>query len=624
MRRLYREGERDGAFVHSPFDPDGMTEFFDWLNEPALEAATPIPLSRFWFDLYRERSDLQAVFPDLPTEISEYMRWIDGHGRQTGDVRGLMPQDTGAGGEPGAGGLPADAGNRAPLGVNVAGFLQSELGIGEAGRGLISGLDAVRVPVLPVHGDWRPSSRQGHEYAMFDTDAAAFPINVVCVNADVLGHWAAQAGEEFFANRYTIGFWWWEVLAFPREWLPAFELVDEVWAATDHVADALMPVSTVPVTKITMPVTAPALTHRSRLELGLPEGFLFMFLFDHHSIFERKNPLAAIEAFKRAFPPDSGPSLVVKSINHEFHPHAHERLLLAAAEHPDVHLLDNYVSARDKNAMIASADCYVSLHRAEGFGLTMAEAMCLGKPVIATRYGGNLDFMDDRNSWLVDCRMVPIGAGQKPYPAEGEWADPDLDQAAHHMRSIFADPAAARDRGARAARHMHEAHSPLVAGRSMQRRLEHIHARRGQWPRRQGAAAPPRPELERLAGLVAGGGLAPARSRGLRSSFRRLVLRLMKPYTAYQLEVDRAVVEGLGAALEEASAAGDALLADRRRAARREAAQLAEMRRHAARLEELRGVVEGQSGNASPQGIEPENGETELDPRVARRTMSGA
>ncbi len=92
---------------------------------------------------------------------------------------------------------------------------------------------------------------------MFDTDAAVFPINIVCVNADVLSHWAAQAGEDFFSGRYTIGFWWWEVLAFPHEWLPAFDLVDEVWVATQHVADALMPVSSVPVTKVTMPVSAP-------------------------------------------------------------------------------------------------------------------------------------------------------------------------------------------------------------------------------------------------------------------------------------------------------------------------------------------------------------------------------
>src|SRR6202034_4553891 len=76
----------------SAFDPEGTQEFIDWLNEPALEAATPIPVSRFWFDVYRERKDLQAVFPDLINDVGEFMRWIDGFGHEMGDVRNLMPE----------------------------------------------------------------------------------------------------------------------------------------------------------------------------------------------------------------------------------------------------------------------------------------------------------------------------------------------------------------------------------------------------------------------------------------------------------------------------------------------------------------------------------------------------
>src|ERR1700686_3063005 len=475
LRRLYREGEREGDFRLSPFAADGAREFFDWLNEPALEAGTPLPVSRFWFDVYRERKDLQIVFPRLTEQVEEYLRWIDGYGHEMGDVRGLLPADEGgAQGElRGLGPLAFGLRESGPWGGNVSGFLQSELGIGESARGLKAGLDAAAFPLLPVHGHWRPSSRQDHAYAMFDTDAAAFPINIVCVNADVLPQWAAQTGEGFFAGRYTIGFWWWEVLAFPPEWLPAFDLVDEIWVATQHVADAIMPVSSVPVTKVTMPICAPPVTPRSRRELGLPEGFLFLFLFDHHSVFERKNPLASVAAFKRAFPPGAGVSLVIKSINHEYHAQEHERLLLAAAEHPDVHVLDRYVSASEKDSMIASADCYVSLHRSEGFGLTPAEAMCMGKPVIATRYGGNLEFMNDRNSWLVDYELVPIGPGQEPYPAAGEWAEPDIEKAAVFMREIANDLARARERAARGAREMSSTFSPQAAGASMRRRLEH-------------------------------------------------------------------------------------------------------------------------------------------------------
>ena len=592
MRRLYREGERAGAFRLSPFDAEGSEEFLDWLNEPALEAATPIPISRFWFDAYREREDLQAVFPDLVEDVREFLRWIEGYGHEMGDVRGLMPDSADTAADLVTDGALSE-GHEEPWGVNVAGFLQSELGIAEAARGLICGLDAAHIPVLPLHGHWRPSSRQEHVYAMLDTDAAAFPINIVCVNADILPQWAARAGEGFFSGRYTIGLWWWEVLAFPPEWLRAFELVDEVWVASQHVADALMPVSSVPVTKVTMPVSAPPTRDRSRLELGLPEGFLFMFLFDYHSVFERKNPLAAIEAFKRAFPAGSGAKLAIKSINHEHHPHAHERLLLASAEHPDIHLIDCYVTASDKNSMIASADCYVSLHRAEGFGLTPAEALCLGKPVIATRYGGNLEFMNDRNSWLVDYELAPIGPGHTPYPADGEWADPDVEQAAGYMRAIFEDPGAARERALRGAADMRSAHSPQAAGHSMRQRLEHVHSRRARWGHRA-RVRDEEPDFGRLTELVTQGPRPSHRSSigRLLRPIRRLLLRLIKPFTAYQQMVNSEALKLIRTIAETSAETHDALRAERLHAAQQTAAELAELRRQAARTEELAGEVD--------------------------------
>jgi glycosyltransferase involved in cell wall biosynthesis len=114
-------------------------------------------------------------------------------------------------------------------------------------------------------------------------------------------------------------------------------------------------------------------------------------------------------------------------------------LLLAAADRSDVVVIDEHLSRPDQMAMHAAADCLVSLHRSEGLGLHCAEAMWLGKPVIATRYSGNLDFMDDGNSLLVDASMVPVLHGEGVYPPTARWADPDLDQAAAHMRAIVAD-----------------------------------------------------------------------------------------------------------------------------------------------------------------------------------------
>ena len=205
-------------------------------------------------------------------------------------------------------------------------------------------------------------------------------------------------------------------------------------------------------------------------------------MFDFNSVMERKNPLGLVTAFKRAFPHGSGPSLVLKSINARFQPGHDAALLDAVADRPDISFRDGYVSAEDKTALLAAVDCYVSLHRAEGFGLTLAESMYLGKPVIATGYSGNLDFMTDQNSFLVRHSMVPVGKGADPYPADAQWAEPDLDHAAELMRQVVENPAHAGERAARGAADIRARHSPFVAGASMERRLEVIRARLGQTP----------------------------------------------------------------------------------------------------------------------------------------------
>jgi hypothetical protein len=191
-------------------------------------------------------------------------------------------------------------------------------------------------------------------------------------------------------------------------------------------------------------------------------------------------------------------------------------------------------------------DCYVSLHRAEGFGFGPAEAMCLGKPVIATGYSGNLDFMTPENSLLVDYRLVPIGAGADPYPADARWAEPDVAHAASLMRGLFDDPERARRLGATAAADIRRTHSPSAAGQIMRRRLETIRAigrpRPGIDPARR------RPALAVLPMRVRQGPIQvarPGRAQALRGLARNAVLRLMRPYTTYQQSIDTMVVGAL-------------------------------------------------------------------------------
>ncbi len=224
---------------------------------------------------------------------------------------------------------------------------------------------------------------------------------------------------------------------------------------------------------IRVPITPGEPGPLSRAELGMPEGFCFCFLFDYRSVFRRKIRWAG-RGFCRAFEPGAGPSLVIKSICGDEFPAEREALAAATRDRPEIHLLKDTVSAGMKDAMIAGCDCYVSLHRSEGLGLTMAEAMYFGRPVIATAYSGNLDFMNEGNSYLVPHTMVEIGPDADPYPAEQEWAEPDLEQASALMRQVFENPEAAALRGRRAADDIRRTHSPQAAAEAIKLRIGQI------------------------------------------------------------------------------------------------------------------------------------------------------
>ena len=359
-----------------------------------------------------------------------------------------------------------------------------------------------------------------------------------------------ELGDDFFRGRYTIGFWAWEVSAFPPQFASSFAHIDEVWVGTQHTRDAVAAVATVPVVRIPQPVSMPDDATSAQPPAGLPGGFRLLFAFDYLSIFERKNPLATIDAFTRAFSPGSGTSLIIKTLNHDQNPAAHARLLAAAHAHPDVHVIERRLSQSERNGLINAVDCYISLHRAEGFGYTLAESMWLGKPVIATGYSGNLDFMTDRNSYLVDHRLVPIGAGNDPYPADGVWAEPDVEHAAKLMRDVFENPEEAARRAQRAAAEIRSNNGLDATGRAMAQRLSVLSDVPRQPNGRQSTGE------SRARELIASGPLPPGRpSFGAPQRVaRRVLLRLLKPVTVHQRLVGEELlrrIEQLEAELDE-------------------------------------------------------------------------
>ena len=576
----------DEGIAASPFDTHGWAALRGWMTAVDPDRAAG-GSTRFLYAVWRDRPDLQAVYPHLDVDADRdgFHGWVIVHGVPEGQV-----PDWAAPMEP-AGLHDARAPEESALGVNVAGYFQSELGVGEAARRIVTALDAAQVPLLAVQGPTQPPSRRGHDAGSSSTESAVFPLNLVCVNADGLPQFAREAGPRFFAGRRTIGLWWWELPDFPSSLMKAFEHVDEIWVGSRYVHDAVSRASPVPVLRMPLPVVAPHPPTRTREELGLPDGFLVLFLFDHNSVMERKNPIGLIEAFSRAFPEGSGASLFIKSINADQHPAEHKRLLQAAGERNDIHVHDGYVSADDRDAMIAACDVYASLHRAEGFGLTLAEAMALGRPVLATGWSGNVDFMSPDTSWLVPHAMIAVGPGNEPYEANSEWADPDLDAAATAMREIRDDPVEAARRAMAGQRVIAEQHSPTAAGRAMRDRLELVYPdawavasklaeQRAAVPREAVEAARRRAELGPEDFAARGAGRA-------RSWLRSLTFRLSRPQVLNQQATDGAIVEALGQITEHLEALERRRAADERGAAHLAASLLARERLTQQRIGEL-------------------------------------
>jgi glycosyltransferase involved in cell wall biosynthesis/SAM-dependent methyltransferase len=586
MRALYRAGVEAGECPRSIFTPAGEAAFLAWLGAPAPAAPA---VSRYLHGLWSSRPDLQRAYPTVEGgDVAGFVGWCVAHGREEVPIADvLLPREELERQRAGSARAPVARIER-PYGVNVAGYLRSELGIGEVARQLIRGLDAAAVPALPM-GLVAQESRQGHAYAAGGLGDNPFAFNLVCVNADGTPGFARQAGPRFFEDRYTIGVWWWETSELPERFKDAFEHVDEVWVGSRFVAQTIDAApSPVPVTHVPIPVHCSEPPPFRPGEHGWPDAFTFLYSWDYCSVFKRKNPLAVIEAYRAAFDEDAGTALVLKCINPGFDPGGHRRVEEAIGGRGDIVLMDDYLDPEDKDRLMRSCDCYVSLHRSEGLGLTVAEAMFHGKPVIATNYSGTTELMTPENSFPVGYELVPIGRGADPYPADGTWAEPDVAEASRLMRRVFEQPEEAARRGERAAHDMRARFSAEAAGKVMRGRLDHIAGRLGA-PDALAVAEAGRSELR---GLVRRGARPdrPSRFGKPGAAARRLVLRAMRPYTAYQERVNRALEQALVAGMARAQAG---LLAQLRaqRASIEELAQLAA--RLAAGGEALRRELEG-------------------------------
>ncbi len=341
----------------------------------------------------------------------------------------------------------------------IVGHPFAPIGMGQHLRSTFRALRAaqVRVKILDVYRVPNPDADLCAELEPFLTDHIPSGLGIFCINGDEVEPVLRHLGERVGAGRRII-YPAWELPRYPSEWARELERFDEVWAASAYTQASIAGSVSIPVRHLPL-ATEPRLTRPlGRRSFGIPEDcYAFLLFCDLQSYIERKNPYAALEAFQRVLEerPGLNVRLVIKINGSQTRPEQARKFTGRLESFADrVVVLDQTMTDAEIKALHINCDAFLSLHRCEGYGFALAEAMYFGKPIVATGYSGNMDFMEPAIAHLSDFKLIPVPEGAYPHAAGQVWAEPDVRQAAAAMIQLAENPEAGRALGAAASRHM--------------------------------------------------------------------------------------------------------------------------------------------------------------------------
>lgn len=368
--------------------------------------------------------------------------------------------------------------NTLEKGINLIGYLQASTGLGEAARSSHTALTTTNLPCELIDFEENIPNNQKVSQAYIQAEPPTFKyrFNLFHINPPQLSSLWNVFSPAQLSSHYNIGVWYWEMPEFPNEWNKYFNLVDEIWVASQFVKESIEKNSQIPVIIIPPCIQVQTQPDLKRADFGLPEEpYLFLCAYDVLSSQQRKNPQGAIDAFKMAFEnTNTSVGLVIKINNAIENFSAVAKLKEATRDYPNCYFLEDTYSRHKFNSLISLMDTYISLHRAEGFGLIAAESMYLGKPVIMTRWSGNVDFMTEDNCCGVDYELIKVGPNDSVYDANQQWADPNLEQAAEYMKRLTKEKAYNRVIGKNAKKTMTSQFSPERLGQLILLRIDDI------------------------------------------------------------------------------------------------------------------------------------------------------
>jgi glycosyltransferase involved in cell wall biosynthesis len=480
----------------------------EWLNDPIPGTARRSPtLTRLVLLLYRTRADIQSAFPDpLGRDQGGLADWFLRHAPIEYHLHPCLLR-------PVARGLPARARLRAvvqrlglldeanalereaapveptldvdlplglvrsspPAGVNLVGYFDHPTGVGRIAVGTRSALRHLGVPICTFAVD-RSVDGRVLRGLVHPEEGVPHPLTVLHVNADESSRVLDLLPSSLRTATKLVGYWFWELGYFPLSLSDRFAQLDEVWVPTRFCQAAIEAVATIPVRLVPPCVLPPRRNEglsRAAFELE-PDRFYFFFAFDLDSVFERKNPLALVEAFRLVARRAKRPvGLAIKVSGSRRNPTA-LGLLQREVEGLAVKLVARELSRQQMDDLLGSCDAVVSLHRSEGLGLLPIEALFLDKPVIATAFGGVCDYLDDETGYPVPYSLVRLQEDHHPYPRGAVWAEPSVSEAAERMLHVLENPDEARARAARGRQRVNALYGPGVAAPRLEREIQRL------------------------------------------------------------------------------------------------------------------------------------------------------
>lgn len=326
-----------------------------------------------------------------------------------------------------------------PIGVNLIGSIRAEMGLGQSCRlvGKILQKSYFDFSVYNINFQQKLRERD-KEFDQYIINELPYLVNIFHVNPCELGNVFMEMSDAW-KGHYNIAFWLWELEDFPKQWEKYCQLFDEIWAPSEFTASSIRKITDVPVKVMPYNVKVPYDTKCSRKDFDLPEDkFLYLIMYDSNSTTGRKNPQGAIEAYKRAFPVERDDCGLVIKVNNAKKEDI-VKLQQDLTGYHNVYFITEVLDKERVNGLIHNVDVFISLHRAEGFGLVMAEAMLLGIPCVATNWSSNTEFMTEDSACMVKYDLIKNKKTEGLYKKGCIWADPNIDDAAFYIRKLKED-----------------------------------------------------------------------------------------------------------------------------------------------------------------------------------------